>query len=249
MQKGISQEGLKLIACLTMLIDHIGSLILWPLWMSSGSAGLYELYLLCRCVGRIALPIFAFLLVEGAHRTRSRKKYAIRLALGAVLAELPYNLATSGRLFAPEHQSIMLTLLLGYGAVLAMEKCKNTAWKPVAILPFALAAELVLADYGWAGVLTVALFDLSRDYWRRTLVRSCGMVVLAHLRPGMALQLGGITLPVQALSALSMIFISAYDGRKLTHSRAVQWGFYLFYPLHLLVLWALGSLLTRGILL
>jgi len=260
MKKGISQEGLKLIGCISMLIDHIGYEIIYPLYINSASAHdfetmgqvmpepvcrLYALYWLCRIIGRIALPIFAFLLVEGIHHTHDRKKYAVRLAIGAALAEIPYNLIVSGQVFWRE-QSIMLTLLLGFGAVIAMERCRGLAWKPVAMLPFALLAELLTVDYGWAGVVLIALFDLSRYSWRKNLVRTCGMIVLFHYMSGTVFQLGGIALPMQALGALSMLFIANYDGRKLTDSKTVQWAFYLFYPVHLVVLWLLGGLINIG---
>lgn len=248
MKKGISQEGLKLIACLTMLIDHIGYEIIYPLY--SGVAvlnepgTLYRLYLLCRCIGRISFPIFVFLLVEGLHRTRNRKKYALRLAAGAVLAEIPYNLVISGEVFW-QQQSVMVTLLLCFFAVAAMEKCQSLAWKPVIAVPFALLAELLLADYGWAGVAPAALFELSREMHGKNLIRTGGMIVLFHYMSSYVLWIGNFSVPMQVLGAFSMPFISNYDGRKLTRSKTVQWAFYLFYPVHLLVLWGIGRLIPE----
>ena len=260
MKKGLSQEALKLIACISMLIDHIGYEIIYRLYLNAAAAHgfetmgqampepvrrIYLLYWLCRIIGRLALPIFVFLLVEGIHHTRDRKKYALRLAVGALLSEIPYNLIVSGELLWRE-QSIMLTLLLGFGAVVAMEKCRNMAWKPVAMVPFAVLSELLMADYGWAGVALIALFDLSRYMYRRDLIRFCGMIVLFHYMSGTVFQLGGFSLPMQVLGALSMLFIVNYDGRKVTRSKTVQWAFYLFYPVHLLVLWLIGGMISAG---
>lgn len=248
MRKGLSQEGLKLVACITMLIDHIGYEIIYSLYRSAAASGaaflqtaqtLNTVYYLCRCVGRIALPIFAFLIVEGAHHTRNKKKYALRLIAGAVLAEIPFNLLVHGSVLGSK-QSVMVTLLLGYLAVLIMDKCRALAWKPVAAIPFAITAELLNTDYGWYGVVLVALFDLSRYMPRKNLIRVCAMLVLAHYRSGMMLQLGNFSIPMQALSALAMLFIANYDGRKLTRSKAAQWAFYLFYPVHMLILWLIG---------
>lgn len=248
MRKGISQEGLKLTACATMLIDHIGYGLVYPVYAQSAlihtQNTVYQLYLLCRCVGRIAFPIFCFLLVEGMRHTGSRKKYALRLAIGALLSEIPYNLMVSGELFWRQ-QSVMVTLLLGFGAVLCMEKCRNLAWKPVAAIPFAVLAEVLMADYGWAGVALIALFELSRETYRPNLVRTGGMIVLFHYMSSRILWVGNFSLPMQVLGALSMIFIANYDGRKQTGSKAVQWGFYLFYPVHLLLLWGLGRFLPE----
>lgn len=260
MKKGISQEGLKLIACFTMLIDHVGYEIIYRLYLNAAAAHgfetmgqampepvrrWYSLYYLCRIIGRLSLPIFAFLLVEGIHHTHNRKKYALRLAVGAVLAEIPYNLIVSGEIFWRE-QSVMLTLLLGFFAVLAMEKCQKLAWKPVVVIPFALVGELLTVDYGWAGVVLIALFELSRDMYRKNLVRFCGMLVLFHYMSGTVFQIGNVSIPMQALGAMSMLFIANYDGRKLTDSKAAQWAFYLFYPVHLLVLWLIGGLIDIG---
>lgn len=249
MKKGISQEGLKLIACAAMLIDHIGYEILYPLYSMSTVVHepglLYNIYLLCRCIGRLAFPIFAFLLVEGIHHTRDRKKYALRLALGAVMSELPYNLMVSGQLLWRQ-QSVMWTLLLGFLGVLAMEKCRSLAWKPVAMLPFALLAALLMTDYGWAGVVLIALFELSREMYHPNVVRLGGMIVLFHYMSSYVFQIGGFSVPMQVLGALAMLFIANYDGRKLTRSKAAQWAFYLFYPVHMLLLWAVGLLIPAG---
>lgn len=116
-RKGLSQEGLKLIACLTMLIDHIGAVFVPG----------YYLYYSMRIIGRIAFPIYCFLLAEGFHYTRSPGKYALRLTIGMVLSEIPFDLALEGRLTLA-YQSVMVTLLLGLLAAWAMEKC-GSWWK------------------------------------------------------------------------------------------------------------------------
>lgn len=244
MKKGISQEGLKLIACMTMLIDHIGYEIIYPIYIrmlsNQMSNTLYQIYLLFRCIGRIAFPIFAFLLVEGIHRTRDRKKYALRLTAGALLAEIPYNLMVSGSIDCGK-QSVMATLLLGFMAVLAMEKCRTPMVKALASVPFLLLAEVFRTDYGWAGVALVAIFELSRQMDAVNLIRTGAMVILFHNMSSHIFWIGGISVPMQVLGALSMVFIAGYNGRKVTANKAVQWGFYLFYPVHMLALWAIGT--------
>ena len=249
-KKGISQEGLKLLACVTMLIDHIGYVLVNPMYQQVRTLGgggmevklLYMGYLLLRCIGRLSFPMFAFLLVEGFNRTRNRKKYALRLIIGALLAEIPFNLVVSGSPIWRYKQSIMVTLLLGFCALLAMERCKKLAWKPVVMLPFSLLGYLLKTDYGWGGVMLIALFELSRYTFNWNLIRFFGMLVLFHYMPSSVLRFGGFSIPMQALGALSMLFIAAYDGRKLTGSKAVQWAFYLFYPVHLLVLYLISLL-------
>ena len=100
----ISSFGLHLLAMGLMLCDHIG-LAFAPqaLWM--------------RCVGRLAFPIFAFLAAEGFRRTRSRAGYARRLALGALLSEIPYDLLVFGRPFHWSGQNVLWTLLIALGCM------------------------------------------------------------------------------------------------------------------------------------
>ena len=251
MKKGLSQEALKLLACITMLIDHIGYGLVYPMYQQfnvihgasiTGAKQLYMAYMLMRCIGRLAMPIFAFLLVEGFYRTKSRGNYALRLLIGAALSEIPYNLIVSGSPVWRYQQSIMITLLLGFCALAVMEQCRKLAWKSVAMVPFAILSELLGADYGWGGVALIALFALSRQMYNRNMVRFFGMLVLFHYIPSTLLQLGNFSIPMQTLGALSMLFIAAYDGRKLTNSKAVQWAFYLFYPVHLTLLYLISQM-------
>ena len=259
MRKGFSQEGLKLIACITMLIDHIGYALVYPAYQQlSATEGadnsilrqVYLIYLLLRCVGRLSFPIFAFLLAEGFHRTRNRKKYALRLVAGALLAEIPFNLVVSGSPVWRYQQSVMITLLVGFLALLAMEQCRKPAWKPIVMFPFALFGEMLNADYGWGGVVLIALFELSRYTYNQNLVRFLGMLVLFHHMPSSVLRFGNFSVPMQTLGALSMLFIAAYNGRKIMNSKCAQWAFYLFYPVHLLALYLISlepSALLLGI--
>ena len=71
-------------------------------------------------------------------------------------------------------------------------------------------------------------------------MRFFAMVILFHYMPSYIFEIGGFSVPMQVLGSLSMIFIAAYDGRKLTGSKGAQWAFYLFYPVHLLLLWGIG---------
>ena len=109
-KKGLSQEALKSIACITMLLDHIG-------------ATMVRGYTL-RIIGRIAFPIFCFLMAEGAYHTKNPRKYCLRLMIGMLLSELPFDLAF--RLKPTwEYQCVMVTLLLGFVVV---EIIQNTRY-------------------------------------------------------------------------------------------------------------------------
>lgn len=220
----ISQEGLKLFACVTMLLDHYG-VILAP-WMIS-----------LRGIGRLSFPVFCFLLAEGAHHTRSPGKYALRLLLAAVISEIPFDYAFFGKVF-PYHQNVMVTLLLGLLAVLAVKRTGPVILKPLVILPFLIAADYLEADYGVHGVLLMLLFALTRAFPGKHWVQTIGMfLIFADMRSAPLFTILGAQITLQMLGVLSIIPIALYSGEKQTHSKLVQWGFYLFYPVHLLVLY------------
>lgn len=219
-KRGLSQETLKVIACITMLVDHIGA-ILVPENLN------------LRIVGRIAFPIYCFLLSEGAAYTRDPKKYGLRLLIGAVLSEIPFDLALYGEL-TWEHQSVMITLLLGFAMIQCRQKVKGFWMAPV-ILGFMLAAELLGTDYGAAGIAVIALFVFTREMPGAVLIQTLGLVLIGL--DSVKLPLGGIYIPCQLYAVAAMVPIWLYHGRKATHGKAVQWAFYLFYPAHLLILW------------
>jgi len=218
MKKNLSQEMLKLIACVTMLLDHIGAAIL-------PSTGL-------RIIGRISFPIFCFLLSEGIAHTRNPKKYGLRLLIGALLAEIPFDLLFYGRLtFA--HQNVMVTLLLGFLMAQWMEKTGNI------MLPFAvcfLGAEFLNTDYGGFGVGLIALFFISREHPKKLLIQVIGMALTMCMMNSAEIDVGMIRIPIQMFALLSMVPIYLYSGEKNTRNIWIQRAFYLFYPVHLAIL-------------
>lgn len=151
-RKNLSQEGLKAIACGAMLLDHIGAVFL------PGVA--------LRCIGRISFPIFCFLLAEGANHTRSPGKYALRLALGALIAEIPYDGLFYGG-FCREHQNVMFTLLLGLLTLRSMERWPGFGL--LSLMAGCLLAELGHTSYGGWGVAMVVLFARTARLPRREL--------------------------------------------------------------------------------
>lgn len=242
----VPQEGLKLIASITMLLDHIGAVLVYSLYLSAWNAGNYALsnqmavlYEPMRIIGRIAFPIYCFLLVEGFHHTRDMKKYVTRLAIGMVLSEIPFDLALSGHIDWTS-SSVMVTLLLGCLMILCMQRAKGF-WKAAVILPFFLLAELLRTDYAGNGIALIAMLALTKGLPREKLLRTVGFVFLLWFGPDV--QLGLIAVPMELFGLVGLIPMFLYDGRKLTRNKWIQWGFYLFYPVHLLILWLLQRLL------
>ena len=218
-EKKLSQEGLKLIACVTMLVDHIGAVFLPGIGL--------------RIIGRLAFPIYCFLLAEGIIHTRNPKKYGLRLLGGAVLAEIPFDLLFYGELTLAR-QSVMVTLLLGFIMAVWAQK-RGRIWLPLAVCFF--AAELLQTDYGGTGVALVALFAFSRKHPNPVPVQIAGMAVLMLLMGSVEVTIGIVDVPIQMFALLALIPIYFYSGEKISHHVWVQRLFYLFYPVHLAVLY------------
>lgn len=220
-KKGISQDTLKLIACAAMLIDHVGVI--------------FGLGLKWRAIGRLAFPIYCFLLTEGARHTRNPQKYALRLAVGAVLAEFAFDFSFYGH-WTWQHQSVMLTLLLGFCAIELMKGCPNILSKVLVVIPFVLIAQWLNTDYHWYGVLLVILFAVAWELPHKWLLLTCGMTVLFLMMPSAVKTIFGIRIPVQLFGLASLVPIALYSGKKKTNSKIAQWAYYLFYPSHMLAL-------------
>ncbi len=135
-KKGFTGSTIKLIAIISMLIDHTAATILERMMMRAGYmlasisqesmanwiAGhrlLYVSYFAMRMIGRFGFPVFCFLLVEGFAHTHNRKKYALRLFLFALISEIPFDFAFRGEWFYASYQNVFFTLFLGMLAMCA----------------------------------------------------------------------------------------------------------------------------------
>lgn len=217
-KKGISQEMLKLTACAAMLLDHIGAMFV-------PGYGL-------RIIGRLAFPIFCFLLAEGAEHTKNPRKYGQRLLIGALLAELPFDFMAYGSV-SLQHQNVMVTLLVGYLMILQIKKRSDP------LLPLLIAfltAELLCSDYGGIGIAVIWLFTVTSGKPRELLLRTAGLAILFWCMDSVRVTVFDLRIPIQLFGVLAMIPIGLYSGKKLTSSRWIQWAFYLFYPVHMLAL-------------
>lgn len=227
------REDLKCIAAVSMLIDHVG-LVFFPtvrLW---------------RILGRIAFPIFCFLLAEGFTHTGSRKKYALRLALAALISEIPFDLMSYGHLnFA--RCSVLVTLLLGFGAMCFLEQAENPRRAvPALILAglCVLTGDYLKSDYGGNGVLMILAFAMTADLKYKTLWRAALVGVLCWRIGGFAVTFLGMRVPVELFGLLSLLPIACYSGKKRAAARPNHL-FYAFYPGHMTVLYLLKLLIGR----
>ena len=222
-RSGLSQEWLKLLACVSMLIDHVG-LIFLPqfVWL--------------RIIGRIAFPIYCFLLVEGVCHTKNPMKYALRLGICVVLSELPYDLAFYGQITMAD-QNVILTLFIGFWMAMSMKMTKNILVQMVLVVPFALLAQGLHTDYGGLGVVLIAVFFLTKGVSSALMLQLMSIPAVLYLMNTFPVEVAGMWIPIEMFALLALVPIGLYSGRKFTHSKLVQWGFYLFYPVHLTVLY------------
>lgn len=219
-RKCIGLEGLKLIAYGAMLIDHIGAVFV-P-WIG------------LRVIGRIAFPIFCFLLCEGVAHTSDPWRYALRLAVGAVISEIPFDLLFLGGIDLGS-SSVMVTLLLGMPAVWCVRRSVRPCVQMVVIVLAVMLAELLGSDYGGMGVLMILIFAIPM-HWG---IRLVSLTLLCWCMGGLPLSVLGVAVPVQVFAVLALVPIEMYSGQKQWRSRVWKWVWYLFYPVHLLVLWLL----------
>ena len=238
----ISSAGLHILAMGLMLCDHLWATIIpGNNWLT--------------CVGRLAFPIFAFMLVEGYFHTRSVKQYALRLLLFAVISEIPFNLMSSGSLFYPIHQNVLWTLLIGLGMIHLNEKARRSGKLLITsltrvgtVLLGGLLGLVTFSDYNAAGVLMILVFYFCRGnrFWSYVCQFGGMYYINFELLQGLVfpVTLFGNTfeIPQQGLAILSLVFIWLYRGRKGYSSKWFRQLCYWFYPAHMLLLWLIGRL-------
>lgn len=217
---------LKLIAICTMLIDHMGyTLFPGVMWL--------------RCVGRVAFPIFCFLIAEGCVHTHDRKKYALRLLLFALIAEIPFNLMNSGMIWDPYDQNVLWTLLTGalvcWLIDWALKKCTPLSFvlTGAAMVAAYWLLEAFRTDYGGWGMLLVAAFYGVHRAPSGAVVK---MIAQAFGLAFFSLGVMGGYLSIELWSLVSLAPIWLYNGQRGFSHKAVQYGFYTFYPVHILIL-------------
>lgn len=241
----ISSAGLHILAMGLMLCDHLWAM-LFPAaeWLT--------------CIGRMAFPIFAFMIAEGCRHTRNLRRYMLRMLTGALLAEIPFNLMYSGGIFYPFHQNVLWTFLLSLLLIALIEKCRSRFQPALAvlmstglvILGFAIGYATMVDFYG-VGILTVLAFYFFRG--RNWKSRICQLICLYILNVRL---LGGYyyVLPVfgfeieivqQGLALLALIPIWLYQGRQGFHNKVFRYFCYGFYPAHMLLLYVIRQGLLR----
>lgn len=206
--------ALKIIALTTMMIDHYGVIF---------HRGV-DIY---RIIGRIAFPIYCFLLVEGYNHTRDVKKYAKRLFIFALISEIPFDLAFYGEI-GLRHQNIFFTLLIGLGTMYLLDNPNKYKIKEVYIYFLAGIISMILSvDYSIVGIIYILTFYYTRNYPKtKRLSRIAFVLFVTNL----------LTLSLnQHFALLALFILYFYNGELGPKNKFLQVIFYAAYPLHLII--------------
>lgn len=244
-RRGLSGSTIKMIAVISMLVDHLAAGLLGRYltingyfsldhsdmvqveqWMQQNMT-LFASYTVMRMIGRIAFPIYCFLLVEGFEHTSNRMKYAARLLIFAAVSEVPFDLLFNNSWLEFGYQNVFFTLFLGLTAMMGIRWLEerqdlNRFLKMVGlfivIAACMAAAKYLKTDYAATGVFCIVMLYLFR------FKRSYQIII------GCFAFLWELTAP------LAFAAIAFYDGRRGWN---MKYFFYLFYPVHLLLIYLL----------
>lgn len=237
----INTFWLKLIAIITMTIDHF-AVVFGLVYVKEkdvyrlSSNITYDTYDLMRSIGRIAFPIFCFMIVEGYFHTRNVFKYGARLLIFAIISQIPFSLMLYGEPYIKGgHLNVYFTLFLGLAAVASLDyfynKFRNEEIPGISTLAPGIiiaissvcVAELLKTDYSAMGVLFILMFYLFRGH---PLLLLCGLSATIYT----------LSDPIEFYGLIALIPIFLHNGKK---GPGLKYFFYLYYPLHMLLFFVL----------
>lgn len=243
--RGLTGNQLKSLGGLFLLMDHIGAVVIQggilhgrdrEAFLAAVSTELGQRLLLAaqilRYAGRLAFPIFAFLLTEGFIHTRDRVRYIIRMGALALISEPFFDMAIYGTWFYADYQNMILTLWIGLLMLTALELSVHPAQQILALLAGCGLSWLLRTDYNILGILLIgALYwfrynDTARLFW--------GMILSALE-----------SLSCFCISALAYAPIVLYNGRR--GAREWKYVYYAFYPVHLALLYFIAGWAARKV--
>lgn len=228
--KCLSGSVLKLLALVTMIIDHVGYVLLSQLpsalepILTIGSHEI-SLYIICRYIGRLAFPIYSFLLVEGFEHTHSKKYYGINLLTFAFISEIPWDLMHNGTIIGVR-QNVFFTLFFGFlGLVILQRYNEEKIKQSFLLIVLTVLVYFFRADYGLSGyVLILIMYTLKDNKALRAIVSSA-------------------ILPTTYVVWTAFIPIGMYNGKRgFIKGKFLKFCFYAAYPIHFLVLYYIRML-------
>lgn len=215
--KILNRNHLKIIAILTMLIDHIGAI-------------LFPRIEVLRYIGRIAFPIFAFFIAEGFYYTRNKNKYIFNIALFAIITQPIYYFA-----FNTIKLNVLFTFLFSLILMYLLDNINKNKFLYLFLIPFYIVLiyldNFALNDYGLLGVMLPLIFY----YFKETDLKYVFAIVCLAL-------ISAFARSYQILSVISVFIIWLfYNGDKGKYN--LKYLFYTFYPLHILIIYLIKFLI------
>lgn len=211
----LSSFEIKLVAVVTMVIDHIGAVF-------------FPQNTLLRVIGRISFPLFCFMAVLGFIYTRNIYRYLGRLLICAIVSEIFFDFAFHGGIYFDANNSVF-TLAAGVASLHVMKK-QGYLTGCVFTLVSGFFLNVCHFDYGLYGTILIVLIYFAYRFCmetKKSMYLSWGVVALFMIfyRPD-----------IQAFAAFAIIFMALYDGQKGYERKWIKNFFYIFYPAHLLIL-------------
>ncbi len=216
---------LKIIAVITMFIDHLGYTI-------------YGKFSYFNYIGRLAFPIFAFGISEGYIHTKSKKDYLMRLFIFAIISQVPFMLFRS--MFTNGFAlNIFFTLLIGLIAIIGYEQCKNKYIGILLVACLGLTADAFKMDYGYFGVFMIFIFHIFKEKKLLMNLSFIGLCLLKYFPLYIRNNFYYAYILLFVFTILTLIFINLYNGKK---GKEMKYFLYGFYPAHLIILYVFNLL-------
>ena len=220
----LSGAELKLIAIISMLADHVNKALIYP-YLESNHGFLAFISDVFDIIGRIAFPLFCFMLVEGYFKTRNRKKYLLNLLLFGVISEVPFDMFTTASFFNMNWNNVMFTLALVLVTVWIIDTLKEKMQKRPKALWYLVSILIVLG-------MCIVSMSLSLDYEHHAILIGY-FFYLFHDMPVFAIPFGYASMFKEPWALLGFGLTLAYNGER---GKQNKWVNYWFYPAHLLIL-------------
>lgn len=212
---------LKILAVVSMVIDHVGVFF-------------FPKYFVFRIIGRLAFPLFAWFIANGARYTGNVKIYFLRLLALALLAQIPFGYAIH-LADIPKFFNVVFTLCLGLAAIVVMQRVSNRWLWGIAAFSCAALAAMFNTDYGAEGVLSIAAFYVFGNDFRKMAVSQAVVTgilpfVIFVLQSKGIIDLSRIYLSssIECVGLLSLIAIYYYDNKPGMRAKYLFYGVYFF---------------------
>jgi hypothetical protein len=231
----VNSNTLKAIAVVAMFFDHLVTVF---------SYQDTTLGIVLKCIGRTVAPIMCFFIAEGYYYTSNRKKYIARLFIFAIISHLPYIAALGFTFF--QATSVMWALAMGLLALTVIKNAKVHSL--LKLLIFIMCCVLSIpANWNFVAVLWIVTFGLFHGNLKYQIAAFCAIGIVFHLIPSY-LRFGYPNAEYlhwfQLGIFLAIPFLAVYNGQRGEKSKTLAWGFYLFYPAHLILLFLFNSIIS-----